>query len=360
MYCKKIYAKRNQYEQQGHTEASIYELLKTEFSPQALNLSQMLYHEFFADTPPAVSYDPYSQSAASEEDDTVSDNLFNKWEQISRLLTPEEIKILMLRHTLNTEQLKPLAFQKIAEKLDISRYRVQKIYLSAVQKIQEHYPESKLAPAILAKSSNKTEEKINQPFTLLHLAQYVKAVCQKDDIANIDDLDEKGTSSTFYKKIKRLYETIINSTADSPTFKDLHISVRERFFVLFGHMFTLLPFKSAYKMIHTFFKGKINLKQCTLDELQAYRLLVMWTLDTMTNDTDDIEMTQEKMFDRIDNVYYVLYTIKQVVFDMNELIGDLLTLDELKQRQFCEHFLSHIWTEKNALGLLRAEIKKYR
>lgn len=173
---------------------------------------------------------------------------------------------------------------------------------------------------------------------MLDLAHYVELVCDKEDIKEINDLAEKGTSSTFYKKIKRLYETIVKSSSGVPTFKSLHESMRECFFELFGYIFSILSFQAAYDTIQTFFKGKIKLTGCGLYELQAYRTLIMWTLDVMADDSDDAEMRLEEMFDSIDSICYVLYTIRKVSLDINNLIGDLLLLDEDKRQEFCKNF----------------------
>lgn len=340
----------------GHTEQATYDLVQKRFGFEGLQLLQ-LQHRASLDDSKLSDYG--SSEAASTGVTDASTEHRMEWEELSQLLTEEEIKILTARIIPPAGQEKPLSFRNIANEFSISYSSARNKYLDAVQKVQKKYPDAELPQTVFQQNPDRKRERADEPSTLLDLAHYVELVCDKEDIKEINDLAEKGTSSTFYKKIKRLYETIVKSSSGVPTFKSLHESMRECFFELFRHIFSILSFQAAYDTIQTFFKGKIKLTGCGLYELQAYRTLIMWTLDVMADDSDDAEMRLEEMFDSIDSICYVLYTIKKVSLDINNLIGDLLLLDEDKRQEFCEYFLENIWTEQNAIGTIRSEIEKY-
>lgn len=301
---------------QGHDEGTIHGLLREQFGFEGIQLLQ-LANTASLDDP---KFSGYGASGTTSTDATdASADYGMEREELSKLLTKEEIEILTARFTAPDGQEKPLSFQEIAEEYGVSGSTALQKCLGAVRKVQQKYPDAKLPPTVFQENP---DEKAG--LTLSDLAYYV-ALVSRNGIKEMD-LIEKGTSSTFYKKIKRLYETIIKSISlDNPTFKNLHESGRGRFFELFGYIFTLLPFDAACGTIRSFFKGKLKLAECGLDELQAYRTLIMWTLEVMADDSYEAEMRLEEKFDIIDSIYYVLYIIKRDSLDVNDikcLIGE--------------------------------------
>lgn len=121
----------------GHTEQATYDLVQKRFGFEGLQLLQ-LQHRASLDDSKLSDYG--SSEAASTGVTDASTEHRMEWEELSQLLTEEEIKILTARIIPPAGQEKPLSFRNIANEFSISYSSARNKYLDAVQKVQKNTP----------------------------------------------------------------------------------------------------------------------------------------------------------------------------------------------------------------------------